>query len=146
MEKVKEKIVGYQSQVLSIIFKQEITFGTIIYIVNTLQYLVEVHALLQILSFFPTLHAVNRSCTFLSFSKKFYPALLLYPAHFEMDLKESVIYNLSRSKYLLDVAIYDEPCNQIWFFFNIFPKIMYLVIGLAYILHFYYIQPYPALF
>ena len=82
----------------------------------TLEYLIEVHALLQILSFFPTLHAVNRSCTFLSFSKKFYPALLLYPAHFEMDLKESVIYNLSRSKYLLDVEIYDEPCNQIYFF------------------------------
>ena len=104
MEKVKEKIVGYQSQVLSIIFKQEITFGTIIYIVNTLQYLVEVHALLQILSFFPTLHAVNRSCTFLSFSKKIYFALLSYPVHFEIDLKESVIYNLSRSKYLLDVV------------------------------------------
>ena len=31
-------------------------------------------------------------------------------------------------------------------FFNTFPKTMFLVIGLAYILHFYYIQPYPALF
>ena len=61
------------------------------------------HALLRILSFFPTLHAVNRSCTFLSFSKKYYPALLLYPAHFEMGLKEGLIYNLSGSKYLLDV-------------------------------------------
>ena len=71
------------------------------------------HALLRISSFFPTLHAVNGSCTFLSLSKKFYPALLLHPARFEMDLKESVIYNLSRSKYLLDVEIYDEPCNDV---------------------------------
>ena len=63
---------------------------------------------------------INRSCTFLSLSKKFYPVLLLHPVHFEMDLKESVIYKLSRSKYLLDVEIYDEPCNQIYFLFSYF--------------------------
>ena len=52
------------------------------------------------------------ACTFITYPAHFrisHPALLLHPAHFEMDLKESVIYNSSRSKYLLDVEIYDEP-------------------------------------